>query len=168
MNVSNHLIPGSVLSVTGGRKYEICSPGGSPVLVRKLNLHTRKGNYEIKRVTSTTRTFNTGYSDCELCPGKISERMQGARGGRGRGCGSGSPCPPSSPNRQMKAAFVIDGALRATRETGWGSPAGADCALLESALEELPLPGRTPGCALPLRRRARGHTEIRGRLPTPL
>lgn len=71
---------------------------------------------------STTQTLNTGYSDCELCPGKISAGMQGATGGQGRGCGSWSPCPPPSPNRQMKAASVIDSALRATRETGWGGP----------------------------------------------
>lgn len=89
-------------------------------LVRKLNLHTRKGSYEIKRVMSATQTLNSGYSDCELCPGKISAGMQGATGGQRRGCGSWSPCPPSSPNRQMKAASVIDSALRATRETGWG------------------------------------------------
>ena len=170
LNAINHLIPGSVRSVRGGRKYEICIQplGKLSCSVRKLNLHTRKSNFEIKRVTSTTRTLNTGYGDCELCPGKISAGMQGARGGRGRGCGSWSPCPPSSRNRQMKAASVIDGALRATRETGRGSRTGADCAVLESALRELPLPGRTPGCALPRRRRARGHTEIRGRLPTPL
>ena len=74
---------------------------------------------------STTQTLNTGYSDCELCPGKISAGMQGATGGLGRGCGSWSPCPPPSPNRQMKAASVIDSALRALTARSWNLLCGS-------------------------------------------
>lgn len=75
--------------------------------------------------------------------------------------GSG-PSVPSPPNRQVKAAYVIRGASREAGETGWGSWARADCALLESTLRALAHLGGSPAPALPLRGHARGSRAVSG------
>lgn len=75
--------------------------------------------------------------------------------------GSG-PSVSSPPNRQVKAVYVIRGASRETGETGWGSWARADCALLESTLRALAHLGGTPAPALQLRGHARRSLAVGG------